>query len=68
MYLILQETKKLEIKKTSVPLAKAPTAYGSRSPMEPLGKVALPMVGIIDLEGVEVTRGLRPVAVGTKGV
>ncbi len=36
--------------------------------MVPFGRVAFPTVGIRGLMGVEATRGLRPVAVGTKGV
>lgn len=41
---------------------------GVRIPMVPLGRVALPMVGIMGLVEVEPIKGLRPVAVGTKGV
>lgn len=48
-------------------MAKAPAGIGVRIPMVPFGRVALPMVGIMGLVGVAI-RGLRPVAVGTKGV
>lgn len=51
-----------------VPVAKAPPGTGWRIPMVAFGIVAFPMVVIKGLVGVEAIRGLRPVAVGTKGV
>lgn len=51
-----------------LPVASGPAGTGCSIPIEPFGRVLFPMVGIRGCEGVETIRGLRPVAVVTKGV
>lgn len=56
------------MRKLFVPVARGPAGIGCNSPMVPFGMVVFPMVGIRGRVGVGAIRGLRPVAVVTKGV
>lgn len=65
---ILPSFHSITFKLSQLPVARVPAGNGCRIAMLPLGSVAFPTVGIKGCVGVGVIRGLRPVAVVTKGV
>lgn len=54
--------------KLFVPVARGPAGIGCRIPKVPFGRAVLPMVGISGCGGLEVIRGVMPVAVEARGV
>lgn len=54
--------------KLFVPVARGPAGIGCRSPKVPFGRAVLPMAGISGCGGLEVIRGVMPVAVEARGV